>query len=568
MSGHPSVEIGTADVEVAGRSATKSAPRILSRPAGWALCLTLLLAVAVLRIVSTYHVFNHTIDEPSHIACGIEWWEKGIFRIETKHPPLARISVALGPYLAGVRGTGATKWYETFPILSANGHYWRNLTLGRIGVLSYFLIATVVVFLWTRRLFGAPAGLLAAALFTQLPTILAHSGVATTDIPLTAMFCWALYAFTLWLLQPNSRTAAHFGLATGLALSTKLSTMVFLPACALPIVAMYAAAGRRNWVALLRTLAIAGLCAFLVTWAVYRFSHAPLAQVTSVPDRAAAKIFGKSSRMTGFVNQIAYLVPVPAPELFDGIRVLRNQNNAGARSYLFGRVKQGGWWYFFFVALALKTPLAVLLLAALGSVVLARRYLRNRDDWESAAPLAAAVMMMIVTTPSQLDSGVRYVMPMFVFISILAALGLVTLWTQRHYRVITRTVAVLLFTWLAISSARSHPDYLAYFNEFGGADPSRLIVVGDLDWGQDMTRLSAYLREHQVKHVQIAYDGFYEPNALELPETEKMQCGAKPSGWVALEARRARLYPECYPWIAQQRAITTVGKTMAVYYVQ
>jgi len=528
------------------------------------------LAIAVWRIVSTYHVFNHTIDEPSHIACGIEWWEKGVYQIETKHAPLARISVALGPYLAGVHAIEASTWRDTYPILSADGHYWRNLTLGRIGVLPYFVIATIVVFLWTKRLFGAPTALLAAAIFTLLPTMLAHSAVATTDVPLAAMFCCALYAFTLWLREPTWRTAAQFGVTTGLSLSTKFSTLVFLPACAAAILVFYAAAGQRNWRALFRTLAVVALCAFFVTWAVYRFSHAPLNQVTKLPDRAAAKVFGNSSRVTAAVHHVTSWVPVPAPELFDGIRTLRNQNSEGYRGFLFDRVRMGGWWYFFLVALALKTPLAVLLLAAVGVVAVVRRYSRNRGDWETVVPLAAAAMVMIVTAPSRINIGVRHVLPMYVFLSILAAVGLAMLWARRDQRLISRTAAILLCAWLAISSARSHPDYLAYFNEFGGRDPSRLLVVSDFDWGQDLARLSTYLREQQVKHVTIVFDGYFVPDSLGLPETLLIttQCDAKPAGWVAMEVRRARLHPDCYPWLAQQHLITTVGKTMWIYYVR
>ena len=151
------------------------------------------------------------------------------------------------------------------------------------------------------------------------------------------------------------------------------------------------------------TLAVAALCAFLVTWAVYRFSHAPINQVTKLPDRAAARVFGKSSSVTAVIQQITSRVPVPAPELLDGLRTLRNQNSEGTKSFLFGRVKTGGWWYFFLAALALKTPLSVLLLAAGGSVVLLFRYWRNRGDWESVALLSAAVMVMIVTAPSRLN---------------------------------------------------------------------------------------------------------------------------------------------------------------------
>ena len=565
-------EIRTLDTEVAEKPPQSEATvsrGLLARPAGWSICLSLLLAVAVLRIVSTYHVFNHTIDEASHIAGGIEWWDKGTYTLETKHTPLARVSVALGPYLAGVRWMGFKRWQETYPILSATGNYWHNLTLGRIGVLPYFIIATLVVFFWTKRLFGVPTAVLAAAVFTQLPTILAHSSVATTDVALTAMFCCSLYWFTLWLRNPNFRTAAQFGVATGLALGTKLSTVVFLPACAAPIMVTYWISGQRKWRALLGSFAVVALCAFLALWAVYRFSHIPLTQATGLPDRVAVKVFGRSSPMTKAIHAVASHVPIPAPEFFDGIRMLRDQNHTGTRAYLFGRVRAGGWWYFFFAALALKTPIAVLMLAAVGSVVVLRRYWRNRENWEVAAPFAAFAMIMLSSTPARLDSGVRYVLPVFVFLSILAAFGLTTLWAQNRQRLIWRTAAAVLFGWLMVSSALAHPDYLAYFNEFGGKDPSHKIVVGDLDWGQDLTRLSTYMHEHSIQHVSVAYDGFFVPASLGFPDTQLLECSsARPSGWVAMEVRKERLYPECYEWLAGQQAVAKVGKTMSLYYLE
>lgn len=540
-----------------------------SRPLGQWLSVGILVAVAILRIVSTYHVFNHTIDEPSHIAGGIEWWEKGTYTLEPKHTPLARVSVALGPYLAGVRGTGATVWYETYPILSEHGRYWLNLTLGRIGVLPYLIIATVVVFLWTRRLYGIAAALLATAVFTQLPVILAHSSVAATDVPLMAMLCWSLYAFTRWLREPSLRNAAEFGVAAGLAVCTKLSTLVYLPACGIPIALAYALARKHRWREVLRSAAIVILCAVFVTWAVYRFSHAPLSQITHLPDHAAAKVFGKGSRITGAVRTVTAHIPVPAPEFFDGIRMLRAQNRMGSRGYLFGHVKEGGWWYFFFVALSLKTPLAALLLAAAGAIMVAARYWRDPNHWELAAPVIAAAMIMISSTPSKLDSGVRYVMPVFVFIAMLSGFALSTLWERQSQRVLSRLTAAGLFTWLALSSAWAHPDYLSYFNELAGRDPSRYIIIGDLDWGQDLTRLSAYLRQHSVTHLSIAYDAYFDPAPLGLPETERIQCNQqRPLGWVAIDLRRSKVYSECYPWLAGQHPMAKVGKTISVYYLE
>src|SRR5947199_5406541 len=59
--------------------------------------------VASLRIIATYNVFNHTIDEPAHIGAGIEWLDKKTYTWEPQHPPLARVAAALGPYLLGSR---------------------------------------------------------------------------------------------------------------------------------------------------------------------------------------------------------------------------------------------------------------------------------------------------------------------------------------------------------------------------------------------------------------------------------------------------------------------------------
>src|SRR5581483_1188134 len=62
-----------------------------------------LVAIGTVRIVSTYNVFSYTFDEPAHIACGMEWLDKGVYTWEPQHPPLARVAAALGPYLMGMR---------------------------------------------------------------------------------------------------------------------------------------------------------------------------------------------------------------------------------------------------------------------------------------------------------------------------------------------------------------------------------------------------------------------------------------------------------------------------------
>ena len=46
------------------------------------------------RIVLTYDVFNHTWDEPAHIAGGMELLDRGSYTYDYKNPPLARVVLA------------------------------------------------------------------------------------------------------------------------------------------------------------------------------------------------------------------------------------------------------------------------------------------------------------------------------------------------------------------------------------------------------------------------------------------------------------------------------------------
>lgn len=163
------------------------------------LCVLLLAGIGAVRIIATYSVFSQTYDEPAHIAAGMQWLDKGLYTYETLHPPLARVAVAFLPFLDGLRSMGQNDtwqemWRDGNEILHARGSYYWNLALARLGVLPFFLLATGVVWGWSRRLFGNTTALLATILFTTLPPILAHSGLATTDMALTATFAADLHA--------------------------------------------------------------------------------------------------------------------------------------------------------------------------------------------------------------------------------------------------------------------------------------------------------------------------------------------------------------------------------------
>lgn len=432
--------------------------------------------VGTLRIVSTYAVFNHTIDEPTHLGCGMEWLARGTYVLEPEQPPLARIFSALGPFLAGERSEGRTDSYkEGAAILYHNWQYERNLTLARIGTLPFFWLACAVVFLAGRRWYGNAQAAIAVLLFTLIPSILAHATLATTDMALTATFGLSLFTILLWAENPapRLRVGAAMGFCFALAVLAKFSSLAFLAAC-LGLILICAMAADRSIGPLRRvltarhvlSLAVGLAVALFTIWAGYRFHI-------------------KSG--------------VPAPELFAGLRDLFGHQDTGHPSYLLGARSLSGFWLFYPVALGVKTPLGLLLLLA-GGIALAWRGRLNKIWY---APLAGVAGILAVGFYSKINIGIRHVLPIYFFFVLLAA---AFLWdwlgpSQQTWK--PWTVAVLT-AWILISGAINHPDYLAYFNEFGGDQPERILADSDLDWGQDMLRLSARLRELGAQSVAFS----------------------------------------------------------------
>ncbi len=446
---------------------------------------SLFVAIASVRIVTTYTVFSFTIDEPGHFACGLEYLSKHVYRYETQHPPLARAMIALGPYLAGVRPMNdPNRNVEGRAVMLRSGHLERTLALMRLGILPFFWLASWIVFVWCRRYFGDSAALMAVLLFTLLPPILAHAGLACTDMALAACVGAAFFALVVWADSPSWQHGILLGVAAALAALAKFTALIYLPSAAAVALLFYVAAVRpspRRIAALLRerapTFALAVLAGALVIWAGYWFS------------------FGKVA---------AWNLSLPAPEFFDGLLSARLHNQDGHPAYLLGKYSLNGWWYYFPVVLAVKTPIAFLVMAAIGAC--ANRLLA-----------AYCLGILIPAMAGHVDIGVRLILPIYLGLSIMAAVGwlrLVAAPSRSRLGIARLAIAALLLAWMIVPVALRHPDYLSYFNEFAGREPANVLVDSDLDWGQDTKRLAARLHQLGVPEVSLM---LIEPLTWPLP---------------------------------------------------
>lgn len=533
--------------------------------------------LGILRIVATYDDLSETVDEVAHVGAGMEWLALGSYTYELQHPPLARIAAATGPYLLGIRAQGQpTLWDEGRRVLYAEGRYRRNLTAARLGMLPFFVLAVFFVWRLGRDAFGPGVALAAVACFTLFPTVLAHFGLATTDGPFLAMFAATAYALVCWARGPTVRNGLALGVATGLAVATKLSAVAFLPAFALLLLAARlwaqvrtvrrrgapttesAPLGSRGegggvspaadwpWRRSLVSAVVAGAAAFVVVWAAYRFS-------------------------VGTVRGI----PMPAPEIAKGIREVADHNRYGHPAYFLGQVRSHGVWYFFPVMLVLKTPLAALLLVATGFAVLARRAWRT-VDWVPLVPLIVTAAILGVAIVARINIGVRHVLPVYIGLALAAGVAWDWAWRRLEGR-LGRAALITAAAALSIGTVTIHPDYLAYFNVFAGRDPSRLVADSDLDWGQDLFRLSRVARERGVDTLRFAYIGTGDLSPIVGVPVAFWDGNGRPTGWVAVTEtwyrrgqitfRRGRyeVRPDALFWLDSAATPTRVGKGIRLY---
>jgi Dolichyl-phosphate-mannose-protein mannosyltransferase len=471
----------------------------------------------------------------------MQWLDKGIYQYEPQHPPLARVFAAIGPYLSGLRGEQKADFQtEGHFILYHGNHYFRTLTLARLGILPFFWIAALVVYFWARRYQGELEAAIAVFLFTFVPPVLAHAGLATTDMALTAFTGASLFAALVWLDRPAPATAALFGAATGFAVLSKFSALPFLPSAVAVALIWYLVAERPPAVRLIKTarhllptFAFAVLVGALVIWAGYRFSFDS----------------------------------VPAPALWAGIRDLQAHNAKGHTNYLLGMRNVSGWWYYYFVILAVKTPLPFLALFGFG-------LWKNSRKW---LPLAFSLGILLFASTSRINIGVRHVLPIYMLFSLIAAAGAVRLAQVAERASWAKVSLAALLVWMSATSLLSHPDYLPYFNALAGDEPEKIAVDSDLDWGQDMIRLGARLR--QLGATEINFTPFVTAELERqhgFPAVYRSDARLPSAGWNAVsltvwKEMRMGLFesnPEITPWPDKFKPVERVGKSILLYYFQ
>jgi hypothetical protein len=215
-------------------------------PRGEALAVGVALAAYLALAVAAARTHSATFDETMYLPAGYGALHAGDYRLNTVHPPLAKMIGALPLLAMPVRFDPADPaWLEPHAWKFGHRflHEWndpdRLLRAGRAAMSVLAALLAAGVYLWCRHHWGRPAA--AAALFLCLlsPDVLAHGALVTNDLAVACFFFLAVAAAERMAEPPAPARVAAVGVAVGAALLSKHSALLL--GVILPVLALVAA---------------------------------------------------------------------------------------------------------------------------------------------------------------------------------------------------------------------------------------------------------------------------------------------------------------------------------------
>ena len=501
----------------------------------WAIAgLAALLALHFTLALSSKRNESTTSDEIVHLTGGFSYWKFNDYRLHPENGNLAQRWVALPAWFMNPKFpdlnqdywrtsdgwvVGHEFFYEThqdhFPILMAARAMTALLSAG-LGLL---------IFLWSRRLFGTAGGFVSLAFFTFSPTFLAHGGLATSDVCMGFFMIASVGACWRCLEKPGLGRFLLSSVVFGLACIAKYSAPFIVPMVALCVVA-HLLAKRKGLGGILLMAAGHAVVAYIVIWAFYGFRYSAFNPALPAADQfiqAWPEMYARTGRIGAFIHVLANHHVLPEAYLYGTAYVAETTQMRGA--YLNGEYSTLGWRSFFIWTFLYKSTVPFLVASLLAVVAAVRGRTKAAADGlrlESLLPFTPLAALFVVywaiSIQSHLNIGHRHLIPMYPVLFIMT--GSLGAWfaSPRGWKTL---VAGGLIAWHIGESLWIYPHYLAYFNELaGGPRNGRLhLVDSSLDWGQDLPGLKTWLAANKLpdEDAYLAYFGTGEPRYYDIP---------------------------------------------------
>ncbi len=543
-----------------------------------------------------------------------------------EHPPLMKLLSAAPLLLLPLRmpidhptwinadqwGFGSVFVYEN--TISAD----TIMRVSRIPTIILSVLIGVLIYKWSRQLFGPYGALLSVTLFAVDATMIAHSHYVTTDAVATLGFLLTIFTYRQYLMSSQPRWLWVTAFAFVFALLSKFSSVLLAP---LLVILWFVhrvsygvtpATRIRSLAALILSCAVV----FVIgSYVVYGFqSTIPITDrdtimvleqmesIRNAPDPSAAAPGGLPSIAktldpeTGFGSSVEWMitnVPIPAFDFYRGLVSVFLHNTYGHASYLLGE-HANSFWNYFIIAFLTKTSNATLLFGALTLLALALSFMRIvRGWWQSRtsresratslrkflhsipfdvyALTIPVVLYFLWSLTARINLGVRHLLPIYPFLWI----GIGYLTTFRFRRPLQTVWVGCLSLMIAaelVFTLSMFPFFLSYFNAFvGGPEQGHeYLLDSNVEWGQDLKRLKAYLDNHdESAPIYLQYFGTARPEyyGIEFSDPPRFVTDPAPrlDRLMILSVDAILSAGGEYAWVLDFQPVDRIGYSMYIY---
>jgi len=574
-------------------------------------------SAAILAMASVWND-SPIVDEIPHIGAGYSYIIKGDARLNPEHPPLAKDLAGIALSFLPLDQSAFNTQYWTTDI-NGQWNFGRNLIfnsglpgqgndavlmtrVAKFPLLLFFILSAVIIFVWTKKLYGERAALIAVFLFSFSPTVMAHSRFVTTDMAALFGVLLGSFFFIKFLQHQNKTNFILAFIAFGIAQLTKFSLFLLNPFF-IVLAIVWGLIQHDKIYSITRTLLATGaIIAFgylAIVWPVYGL-HTLNYPIEKQQSDTTYLLGSYGNRL--IADRVVEISGVPyirgLAQYGLGLLMVTQRSIGGNTAYFLGEIKNVAWKKYFPIVYFIKEPLAFwgLLVIALLSLVFIFKPNKYRishcikDHFTEFAMFLWLAIYWYSSIKANLNIGVRHLLPTYGFVYILLAGQLAALGNKlqaigHRKKLIAYSLLLSAFLgWYLYENLNVYPYYLTYFNQTVGGPQGgyKYVVDSNVDWGQDAKRLADWVNANKIQKISLDYFGWADAgyylgnkyvwiNAGRYKNAREFLADNPGGGYIAVSKSfymGSREKEETsYAWLDAYQPIADIGNSIFVWHI-
>lgn len=545
--------------------------------------LSIIIATVGILLWSAQGYFSPVTDELANIPGGLNYLQTGRYTDATQ-PPLLRYLFAIPQWLMGLDvfakdESGEYFWVEyAHKFMFANKVNWQTIvSSARAIVIALTLAQIILVYFFSKKIWGNYAALAAAIFIAFEPNTIAHGELATLDLAFSLTFLWVIYALYQYTQIPDWKRFILLNLAVGVSFLTKFSALTLFVSIPVTLFLLRKKRdlhlGRFGWSPLILLFIVAASYLFQVKSAGqdYQISRPRL----DIPIKD--KIHEQAQKY-GLTGDQVLSAEIPLYDFWKGFGMQifhamfqDKWRKNDTYQYLLGDYADRGWRTYFTWTFLLKSTIPSIIFTFLFLFLLGKKVIKKTFETNALllCLLLSPVLYFIVCSMGTINIGHRYLLPVYPFL----AMGVGYIFAKSNQKMKYFVSFLLLFH--VGSSLSVYPHHLSYFNEFSRGE--HYLSDSNIDWGQDMLFLQQDLATVDSQNTQTwgELSGIVKPEHLgftlaKIPPLDSLRAGKHRIYYsINRYLNRSQVYPNgIHPWLNQYEPVGKIGSSILVYEVK